>query len=48
MARVGPFILDSGDRFPALELDTVKHGRLGLPDWFGERWGALLVYRGWW
>lgn len=32
MARAGTFILDSGDKFPQLAMDTVRHGHLILPD----------------
>ena len=48
MAREGSFILDSGDVFPALDMDTVAHGRLTLPDAFGIAWGVFLLYRGHW
>lgn len=48
MAREGTFVLDSGDLFPALALDTVGHGRVSLPDGFGDRWGVFLVYRAHW
>jgi hypothetical protein len=48
MAREGAFILDGGDRLPAIELDTVNHGRLRLPDAFGGAWGVLLLYRAHW
>jgi hypothetical protein len=48
VAREGAFILDSGDRFPALTFDTVGHGRLDLPDGFGDAWGVLLIYRAHW
>jgi hypothetical protein len=48
MAREGTFILDSGDRFPILTLDTVGDGRLTLPDAFGAGWGVFLVYRAHW
>ncbi len=48
MARhPGPF-LDSGDTFPRLEMDTVAHGRLVLPEHWGARHGVLLVYRAHW
>jgi len=36
MTRAGERILDSGERFPDLSMDTVKHGRLALPDGFGD------------
>lgn len=48
MARAGGRILDSGDRFPGLAVETVSHGRVELPAWFGARWGVLLVYRAHW
>jgi alkyl hydroperoxide reductase subunit AhpC len=48
MARASARILDSGDRFPRLVMETVGHGRIELPDWFGGRWGVLLVYRAHW
>ena len=48
MAREGTVILDDGDRFPTLTMDTVGHGRLALPDGFGAGWGVLLVYRAHW
>jgi hypothetical protein len=48
MARTGTFILDSGDRFPSLEMQTVNSGRLSLPDGFGDGWGVFLIYRGHW
>ncbi len=48
MARASSFILDSGDTFPSLSLDTVRHGRLTLPEAFGEDWGVFLIYRAHW
>ncbi|MBI3827328.1 MAG: hypothetical protein HY294_15145 [Candidatus Rokubacteria bacterium] len=48
MARAGTNILDSGDRFPQLTFDTVAHGRLTLPEAFGEGWSVFLAYRGHW
>jgi hypothetical protein len=48
MAREGTFILDSGDRFPALTMDTVGHGQVTLPEGFGDGWGIFLVYRAHW
>ncbi len=48
MARASSFILDSGDRFPPLTMETVAHGRITLPDALGKGWGVLLVYRGYW
>jgi hypothetical protein len=34
--------------FPDLSIDTVKHGRLALPEGFGIGWGAFLIYRAHW
>jgi hypothetical protein len=48
MAREGSFILDSGDAFPALTMQTVNHGRLTLPEAFGGGWGVFLAYRAHW
>lgn len=48
MARAGIKILDSGERFPALGMDAVAHGRLMLPDYFDDHWGVVLVYRAHW
>jgi len=48
MARAGSTVLDSGDRFPALDMDTVAHGRLTLPDTLAGSWGVVLVYRAHW
>ncbi len=48
MAREGTFILDSGDTFPVLTMETVRHGRITVPDIFGEGWGVFLAYRAHW
>ena len=48
MARAGTKILDSGEPFPSLTMETVAHGRLSLPDGFGDGWGVFLVYRAHW
>ncbi|MBI4638842.1 MAG: hypothetical protein HY727_21105 [Candidatus Rokubacteria bacterium] len=48
MARASAFILDSGDTFPALGFETVAHGRVALPDGFGDGWGVFLAYRAHW
>jgi hypothetical protein len=29
-------------------MDTVKHGRLALPEGFGDGWGVFLIYRAHW
>ncbi len=41
MWRATSTILDSGDRFPELAMETVHHGHLTLPQGFGEGWGAI-------
>jgi len=48
MARAGQHILDSGERFPILEFDTVNHGRVSLPKAFEGGWGVFLAYRAHW
>jgi hypothetical protein len=48
MARAGTSILDSGEPLPVLGMETVAHGRLALPDAFGDRRGVLLLYRAHW
>ena len=48
MARAVMRILDSGEPFPALTMETVAHGRLSLPEAFADGWGVLLVYRAHW
>ena len=48
MARAGNTILDSGDRFPVITMETVAHGRISLPAAFGDGWGVFLVYRAHW
>ncbi len=48
MARASARILDAGDAFPSLEMETVKYGPLKLPEWFGGGWGVLLLFRGHW
>ncbi len=48
MTRAGQFILDSGDKFPSLSMDTVAHGRVTLPEAFGAGWGVFLAYRAHW
>jgi peroxiredoxin len=40
--------LRDGDHFPTLTVETVKHGRLTIPDDLKSRWAVLLFYRGWW
>ena len=48
MTRAGIKVLDSGETLPTLSMDTVAHGRLIVPDHFGQGWGVLLLYRAHW
>jgi hypothetical protein len=48
MARASTTILDSGERFPALGMETVGHGRITLPEHFVDHWGVVLIYRAHW
>jgi hypothetical protein len=48
MTRAGARILDGGEKLPDLSMDTVKHGRLALPEGFGNGWGVFLIYRAHW
>ncbi len=48
MAHTRQFILDSGDTFPSLTMETVAHGRVTLPGAFGAGWGVFLAYRAHW
>jgi len=40
--------LSNGDLFPALEITTVDHGTLLLPDALAGSYGVVLFYRGSW
>jgi hypothetical protein len=48
MSRAGNIMLDTGDRFPLMEFDTVESGRLVLPDNLFKHWNVVLFYRGHW
>jgi hypothetical protein len=48
MARESGPLLDSGDPFPSLAMETVKHGRITVPDAFRGGWGVFLAYRAHW
>jgi hypothetical protein len=48
MTRAGTRLLDSGERLPTVAMETVAHGRITVPDRFGENWGVLLLYRAHW
>jgi hypothetical protein len=48
MARAGSRILDAGETFPTLTVETVAHGRLSVPEAFSGGWGVFLAYRAHW
>jgi peroxiredoxin len=48
MPRMTDKMLDSGDRFPSLEINKVGGGTLRLPDDLADDWGVILFYRGHW
>lgn len=48
MARQGSLILDTGEPFPSLEMDSVGGERVVLPRDFRGKWSVLLFYRGHW
>ena len=48
MARAGSRILDTGDTFPELTVQTVAHGQVKLPHALGDSWKILLLYRAYW
>ncbi len=41
-------MLDNGEPLPVLSMDTVTHGTISVPDYFGVGWGVLLLYRAHW
>lgn len=40
--------LAPGDRFPKLEIETVEHGPMTLPDDIGTERAVVFFYRGVW
>ena len=40
--------LDTCDQLPTLRFATLDHGMIDIPDYFGEKWGIVLLYRGVW
>jgi hypothetical protein len=48
MTRASHDILDSGDTFPSMTMDTIAHGAVALPDFWQGGWGVLLAYRAHW
>ncbi len=48
MARENVPVLDSGDKFPLIELSAVSGDRLKVPEDFLGSWSVILFYRGDW
>ncbi len=48
MPRMTDKMIDSGDAFPALEVDRVGGGKISLPGDLAGGWGVVLLYRGHW
>ena len=48
MAKAGTTFLDVNDSFPELDLQLISGEKLKLPEGFGEGYGVLLLYRGYW
>ncbi len=48
MSRSNCKILDTGDRFPRLNINLVTGEVMSVPDDFGGNWSILLFYRGHW
>lgn len=48
MARLGKQFLDTGDRFPELDLQLISGRTLKLPQEFEEGYSVIFFYRGYW
>ncbi|MCF8109507.1 MAG: hypothetical protein K9J81_11025 [Desulfohalobiaceae bacterium] len=48
MAKADGPLLDTGDRFPSLTVETVAHGRVRIDEHFTRGYGVVLIYRGHW
>jgi hypothetical protein len=48
MARDPSSFLDVNDMFPEMDLLLLSGETLALPRDFGEGYGVLLIYRGYW
>ena len=48
MAKVGSTFLDIDNPFPKFELQLISGKILNLPEGFGDGYGILLIYRGYW
>ena len=40
--------LDTCEQFPDIAFATLEHGTFRIPEYFGDRWGIVLFYRGVW
>lgn len=47
MAKIG-FGLDAKDPFPALRLQLTSGEPIEIPEYTGNDYGILIVYRGYW
>ncbi|MGA8147000.1 MAG: peroxiredoxin family protein [Gallionellaceae bacterium] len=48
MARIGKNILDTGDKFPNLKLQTIDGSIIEIPTGLKNPWNVILFYRGFW
>jgi hypothetical protein len=48
MAKATTAFLDANDSFPELDIRLISGETLSLPEGFGEGYGVLLLYRGYW
>jgi len=48
MAKTGSTFLDVDNPFPKLELQLQSGEILNLPEGFGDGYGIILIYRGYW
>ena len=48
MARAGKNILDTGDKFPNLKLQTLDGSVIETPTGLKNPWNVILFYRGFW
>jgi len=48
MAKVSSIFLDVDNPFPKLELQLQSGEILNLPEGFGDGYGIMLFYRGYW
>ena len=48
MAKAAATFLDANDFFPELDIQLISGETLKLPESFGEGYGVLLLYRGYW